>query len=162
MKNKIPYAAFLGAAALCVGQALHYAPLLPERMASHFGPSGTPNGWMLRDTFIKLYIGMVGFMMLTFLFASRKMRGLETSSINLPNKEHWMAPERRRETLDFISGYFLLFGAATLLLLLDVFRQVFRYNLFLSHSLEHPGTSLAVYVAFSLAWIAGLQLRFRK
>jgi uncharacterized membrane protein len=161
-KNGAALAAFLGAAGLCLGQALHYAPLLPERMASHFGPGGTPNGWMPRGAFINLNVGVVGFMILTFLLTARKMRTLDVSNVNLPNKDYWMAPERREETVEFLSSYFLLFGAATLLLLLDVFHQVFRYNLFLSHALEHPGASLAVYVAFAFAWIAGFQLRFRK
>lgn len=162
MKNKIPYAAFLGAGLLCVGQALHYAPLLPERLASHFGPGGTPNGWMPRDIFIKLNIGVVAFLTVMLLTVSFKMRSLDAASIKLPNKDYWMAPERRRETAEFLSGYFLWFGTATLLLMLDVFHQVFRYNLFLSHALEHPLASLGVYIAFTIAWVAGLQLRFRK
>ena len=46
MKNKLPLAAVVLAAILCAAQALHYAPLLPEQIASHFGPGGQPNGWM--------------------------------------------------------------------------------------------------------------------
>jgi uncharacterized membrane protein len=162
MKNKAPYAAFIGAGLLCAAQAIHYAPLLPMKMASHFGPDGTPNGWMPSGIFIKLSLGAVVFLTVLLLAVSFKMRSLDAAKINLPNKDYWLAPERREGTADFLSGYFLWFGTATLLLMLDVFHQVFRYNLFLSHALEHPGLSLGVYVVFALAWIAGLHLRFRK
>ena len=161
-RSRLSLAVFLGAAALCVAQALRYAPLLPRRMASHFGPGGTPNGWMPREIFIKLDIGVVGFLTLMLLSASFKFRSLDPAKMRLPNRDYWMAPERREATVEFLSGYFLWFGAATLLLMLDVFRQVFLFNLGASKALDHPLTSLGVYVAFVIAWIAGFQLRFRK
>jgi uncharacterized membrane protein len=162
MKNKLPFAAFLGAAVLCVAQALYFAPLLPDQVASHFGPGGAANGWMSSGLFIKLNLGVVVFLTIALFSASSKMRRIDAAELKLPNKDYWTAPERRQETVEFLSGYFLWFGTATLLLMLDVFHQVFRYNLFLSRELEHPGLSLGVYVAFALAWIAGFQLRFRR
>ena len=162
MKNKRPLAAFLGAAALCAAQALHYAPLLPAQVASHFGPGGTPNGWMPSGIFIKVNLGIVAFLTIMLFSVSRRMRTIDAASLKLPNKDYWLAPERREETVDFLSDYFLWFGTATMLLMLDVFHQVFRYNLFLSRELEHPGLSLGVYVAFALAWIVGFQFRFRR
>jgi uncharacterized membrane protein len=162
LKNKLPYAVFFAAAALCAMQALYYAPLLPQQVASHFGRGGTADAWMPSAYFIKFNLGVVAFLTVVLLAVSRRMRATDPAKLKLPNKEYWLEPARREETLDFISGYFLWFGSATLLLMLDVFHQVFRYNLFLAHELEHPGASLAVYVAFAIAWIAGFQLRFRK
>lgn len=162
MKNKVPLAAFLGSAFLCAVQALHYAPLLPERVASHFGPGGSADGWMSSGFFIKINLGIVAVVSLMLYSVSARMRAIDPAAIKLPNKDYWLAPERREETVEFLSGYFLWFGTATLLLMLDVFHQAFRYNLFLSRELEHPGVSLGVYAAFSFAWIAGLHLRFRK
>jgi uncharacterized membrane protein len=162
MKSKLPLAAFLGSAVLCALQALHYAPQLPERVASHFGPGGTPNGWMPGTLFIKINLGIVAVVAFMLYSVSARMRSLNPARINLPNKDYWLAPERRGETADFLAGYFLWFGTGTLLLMLDVFHQVFQYNLFQTRELDHPGVSLGLYMAFSLAWIAGLQLRFRR
>lgn len=160
--NKLPSIAFFGAALLCAAQAFHYSPLLPERIASHFGPGGTADGWMSSAFFIRLNLGVVLFLTFTLYTASARMRSVDPQTIKLPNKDYWLAPERRGETVEFLSGYFLWFGAATLLLMLDIFRQVFQYNLFLTRELDHPRVSLGVYVAFALLWIAGLQVRFRR
>ena len=105
---------------------------------------------------------MIAFLVFSLYMASVRMRTVDPAAMKLPNKDYWMAPERRGDTIDFLSGYFLWFGAATLVLMLDVFHQVFQYNLFLSRELDHPRFSLAVYVAFALLWIAGLQFRFRR
>ncbi|HXT01896.1 MAG TPA: DUF1648 domain-containing protein [Elusimicrobiota bacterium] len=162
MKNKLSLAAFLAAAVACAVQALHYAPMLPDRVASHFGPGGAPNGWMSSSTFIWTDLGIVALLTVMLLSVSFRMRSIDPAEIKLPNKDYWLAPERREGSVDFLSGYFLWFGTATLLLMLDIFHQVFRYNLFQTRELEHPGVSLGVYMAFALAWIAGLQLRFRR
>jgi uncharacterized membrane protein len=162
LRIKISLAAFLGAGLLFAGQALHYAPLLPLRMASHFGAGGAPNGWMERGYFIDLNLGIAGLLTLVFLSVCFKLRSLDVASMNLPNKEYWMAPERRQETADTLTAYFLGFGTATLLLMLDVFHQVFRFNLAPSAALDHPLTSLGVYLAFTLLWMAGFFRRCAK
>lgn len=162
MRSKLPSIAFFGAALLCALQALHYMPLLPERIASHFGPSGSADGWMASSFFIKINLGVVVFLVFSLYMASARMRTVDPATLKLPNKDYWLAPERRGETVEFLSGYFLWFGAATLLLMLDMFRQVFQYNLFLSRELDHPRVSLGLYVAFALLWVAGLQVRFRR
>jgi uncharacterized membrane protein len=161
-RNRIAYTAFLAAAALCIGQALLCAPALPERMASHFGPGGAPNAWMRRGSFIELNLAIVGFLTLAFLAVAFLCGSRDEASIELPAKEYWMAPERRQATVDYLSASFLWFGAATLLLMFDVFRQVFRFNLSLSTALEHPRTSLAVYASFVIAWVAAFYRRFDK
>ena len=160
--SRLPHAAFFGAALLCALQAFHYAPLLPETIASHFGPGGTPNGWMSSSFFIKINLGVIVLVVFSLYAASSRMRSVDPATLKLPNKDYWLAPERRGETVEFLSGYFLWFGAATLVLLLDIFHQVFRYNLFLSRELDHPRASLGVYVSFAVLWIAGLHFRFRR
>ena len=162
MRSRLPAAAFFGTALLCALQALHYGPLLPERVASHFGPGGTPNGWMPSSFFIKLNLGVVAFLVFMLYAASVRMRAADPATLKLPNRDYWLAPERRGETVEFLSGWFLWFGAATLLLMLDMFRQVFQYNLALSRELDHPRASLGLYVAFALLWVAALRLRFRR
>ena len=160
--SRLSVVVLLGSAALCAGQALHYAPILPAFVASHFGPNGAPNATMPRESFILLNFGVVGLLTALFLGISTLMGSLRAESINLPDKEHWMAPERRQDTVDFLAGYFPWFGSATLLLMLDMFRQVFRFNLGLAKTLEHPFASLCVYLLAVLAWMAGFFRRFSR
>jgi uncharacterized membrane protein len=162
IRHKLSRAAFFGACALCLAQAWRYYPLLPDRVASHFGPSGLPNAWMERGQFFGVYLGVVGLLTLAFLGLSSKFASFEGSDMKLPNKEYWLAPERRAETLQFMSGAFLRFGAGTLALMLDVFHQVFEFNLGRTKTLDHPLLSLAVYAAFTAVWVAAFHRRFSR
>jgi uncharacterized membrane protein len=161
-KNKLPLTVFAAAVALCLLQAHHYAAILPPRVASHFGPSGQPNAWMARDRFLSLYLGVVGLTSVLFALIAFVVVRAAPSSINLPNKEYWLAPERRAETADYLAGAFLWFGAATDLLMFDVFRQTFRYDLGQAPALEHPLASLGVYAAFGAAWSVAFLRKFSK
>ena len=49
--------------------ALRYAQVwsrLPERMATHFGANGQPNGWMPRETSVYFGVGVVAFVLIVF------------------------------------------------------------------------------------------------
>ena len=49
--------------------ALRYAQVwdrLPERMATHFGANGQPNGWMLRETSLYFGLGLTAFVLIIF------------------------------------------------------------------------------------------------
>jgi uncharacterized membrane protein len=131
-------------------------------MAVHFGADGKPNGWATRGSFVALDLGITGLLAVVFLGISLVSRSVKSESVNLPNKEYWMAPERRGQTVDFLARAFLWFGAATMLLMLDVFGQVFRFNLSPSRGLAHPAASLAVYVCAALAWVAVFFRRFAR
>src|SRR5579863_7861641 len=81
--------------------AAHYYPLLPERMASHFASDGTPNGWQPKEVFL-LLMGMVaGVTAVIGFLAPGLIASRPASQINLPNKEYWLAPERRASTMQF-------------------------------------------------------------
>jgi uncharacterized membrane protein len=95
------------------------APQLPDRVAVHFGAHGQPNGWMTRDQHVLLFLaaGLGVPTLVLGIFAL--IRRLQGRGLNVPNKEYWLAPERRQETLDFIlrqgfwyAGLFTAFFAA--------------------------------------------------
>lgn len=49
--------------------ALRYAQVwdrLPERLATHFGANGQPNGWMLRETSLYFGLGLTAFVLIIF------------------------------------------------------------------------------------------------
>lgn len=153
---------FLGTGALCVAQALYYHPLLPARVASHFGASGAPNGWMPKGALVWTDIIAAALLALLFSATTWSLPKYPDSRINLPNKSYWLAPQRREETFSVITAYFLWFGAATFLLLFDIFHQVFRFNLGQATKLDHPVESLIAYVAFALGWLISFWTRFAK
>lgn len=162
VKKGLSVSAFRATAALCLGHALYYYPRLPDRVASHFGASGAPNGWMGKGVFVGFYVGLIA--LLGFLLAKTAggLAGMADSRVNIPNKEYWLAPERREESLGFISRHFYWFGAATFALVLDFMHQAFRVNLGQAAGLERPFLSLGCYLVVTAAWIAGLYARFRR
>jgi uncharacterized membrane protein len=160
--RRLPLAFFLVTAALCVAQAAHYYPLLPAKVASHFGSSGAPDGWMPKGPLIWTNISAVVMLALLLLGTASSMSQYPDSRIKLPHKDYWLAPQRREETFAVITDHFLWFGTATFLLLLDVFHQVFRFNLGQAPILEHPVQSLAAYVAFAIGWLISFWMRFAR
>jgi len=59
----------------------------------------------------------------------RIIGAMPVSLINLPNKEFWLSPERRAETLSYLQMHMAWFGCALLAFLLFVMELVYRANL---------------------------------
>jgi uncharacterized protein DUF1648 len=115
----------LGLLALVAVQIGWYGPRLPRLVASHFDAAGRPNGWMSRAAFVGVYVGVV--FLLTVVFST--IRFVPPSLWSLPNKEYWLAPERRAQTVDRVADEMASFGSATLALVLATFELAFRANL---------------------------------
>ena len=49
--TRIPRVLFFAIVLAAIAQCVHDFPLLPDRLASHFGASGIPNGWMTKSQF---------------------------------------------------------------------------------------------------------------
>ena len=157
---KAPAFALLAALALCLAQAAFYFRRLPHLAVSHFNAQGLPDGYMDRSFLVGLYVAAELLIAGSFLLGALFMARLPDAWINLPHKEHWLAPERRGETMDWFAGSLLWFGAATLIFLLDVFGQMLSVNLGSAAGLAHPEASVGVYFAFSALWTAALWRRF--
>lgn len=91
---------------VCGGASLVWsAEELPAKVASHFDGDGKPNGWMARDDYLRA-MAAVGVLMPLFLLGiGLSMRVLPASSINLPRREYWLAPERRAETTRYLARH---------------------------------------------------------
>lgn len=161
MRN-VSFQLFLILLLLCLGQAGWYYPQLPDRIASHFGASGMPDGWSSKASFLAVYLVTVGLTAVLLGLIGLLLVRIPDKWINLPNKDYWLAPERRAETFGFLSGRFLWFGSATLLLMIDTFHQVFRVNTGKAAGLEHPWLSLVLYLLFTVFWTVGLIRRFLR
>jgi hypothetical protein len=76
---------------------------------------------------------------------------LPPSLINLPNKDYWLAPERRAHSGRVIQGFMVGYGNAMLLLLLVVFGDAMRASLM-------PVPQLTNRVWFVLALLLGFMI----
>lgn len=110
MRNNAFALAALGlSVCLLLGSVAISHAILPDRVASHFDASGTPNRWTSRSRYT-LELGSLGIglpALLVGVFYS--VRFFPPSLINLPQRDYWLAPERCRETFAvlFRSGLWL-------------------------------------------------------
>jgi uncharacterized membrane protein len=146
----------------CVVHALYYYPRLPAEVAHHFGASGQPDAWGSKMQFLMVYLVTVAVMAASFLGLGLAMPKIPNSIINLPNKDYWLAPERRQQTLDYMLPRLLWFGSITMVLLIDVFQQSFQVHLGEAIRLNHIWLSLGAYVAVITVWGIAIYSKFRK
>src|SRR5882724_8354599 len=118
MKNfRVPQMVFLLIAlGAILGFAMYY-PQLPERVASHFDANGHPNGWQTKSMFTTFFYGAIGIASVVGFIVPILIGLLPSAAINLPNKEYWLAPERREASIQFIQDQMTWFGCALLLFL---------------------------------------------
>jgi uncharacterized membrane protein len=148
-------------AAACLQMAWYY-PRLPERMASHFDAAGRANAFLPKPAFFILYASVLGLLSVLFLLTPMLLARLPNGMINLPNRDYWLAPERRVWALAKVQAFSVGFGNGMQLFLLLVFRDVMRANL-----LEVPKLSMRIWVflvllaAFSIVWTVRMVRSFR-
>jgi uncharacterized membrane protein len=75
---------------------------LPDKVATHFGVNGRPNAWQTHTGYIAFMLlfgaAIPAFILTTFAI----LRRLNGWGLNIPHKDYWLAPERRRATFDFV------------------------------------------------------------
>jgi len=129
-------------AAIMAFQWIHYYPLMPGKMATHFGASGAANGWMPRDGFMAFYCGMCAFLVVLFLLMPKLIGLFPDSMINMPNKEYWLAPERRAATMALMGANMAWLAVLILGLMMAILQLTFLSNLMPEPRLD--GTTIAL------------------
>ncbi len=144
-----------------LAQTLFYLPQLPDTMATHFDGSGRPNGWTSKTAFFALYLAFVAMLLLIFLGSGRLF--MWRYEMRIPEREYWLAPERREETIAFLHRRMLWMGVASVGLAVVVAQMVIEANF-----LDPPRLSaniywaLLAYFVYVALWLASLFLHFRK
>jgi hypothetical protein len=104
---------------------------LPARMASHFGVTGQPNGWMSRESLVIFSLGLLTFLLATFTWALTRVRK--------PDPLAW----------SLLTMFYVVFGV-----LLRVNSSVLNYNLY-GHPLNIvPELVVAFVAAFLVIGVA--------
>ena len=101
---------------------------MPSLVASHFGANGVANGFMPRSTYLILMVVFVIGLPTVMVFITRQGMSRNNTRINLPNRDFWLAPERRIETIDFLRTGVLRFGFLLITFLCYVHWLVVRAN----------------------------------
>ena len=141
----------------------YYWSRLPDVVVSHFGADWEPNGWMSRDIFMLTYIGLAAVVALSFLGSIVLMRKVPISLINLPRKEYWMAPERKEETLAYLSETMFRFHNITQTFLLAVLHMVIDFNITGNKiSSDTFWVLLAAYLGYTTLWTVSIIVRFAR
>jgi len=162
--RKLPSSIFIFLVLLGVLQARKFAAVLPALVATHFGAGGAPNGWQSRSAFLTTEVVLLAVSLLVAFGVPRLIGSLPPSMINVPNKEFWLAPERRDQTVGFFKVQFAWFGCAFMAFLLVVNELVFAANQTSPRHLNgsHFTAALVAFLAFVGTWTARLIVYFSR
>jgi uncharacterized membrane protein len=155
--------ALIGTVLACLFETARLWSAAPALMASHFDVSGVPNGFAPKDAFF-------GFQLAIILLIAGLAVGLRAilvrvpmGLINLPNREYWLAPQRRAETVERVASFTDVLFTGTLALMLSVFELAVAANLRKPPVLDSNliWLLLAAYLVFTFGGIVWLFRAFR-
>ncbi len=132
---------------VCVAQMAWWYGQLPDPLPSHFDANGQVDGEMGKNAFY-LMMGLVNAMFLVgFPVLAMTLKHIPDSLINLPNKEYWLAPGRRNETLATTSQFLIATGWMSVWLMIGIF-----------HLTAEVATHVRDSVNPEVYWISGIYL----
>ena len=137
---------------------------LPERVATHFGADGLPNGWMSSSGAFLFQVALISGMGAVFTLAVPALCRAAPTLVNIPNRDYWLAPERRDEGIEkitvWMSAFWLVFGSGIAL--------IGAYAMSVNVGPEPHRLPTAPFLAligallvFTAGWVAALHRAFR-
>ena len=137
---------------------------LPTLVASHFGGSGAANGFMPHAFYVcfmlALVVGLPALLVGVAWFAIAS----PGARLNLRNKEYWLAPVRRAETITFLRSGVLWFGT-----MLVAFLCYVHWLVVLANEARPPQLAnswfiggLVVFLVAMLLWLGVFLVHFRQ
>jgi uncharacterized membrane protein len=136
---------------------------LPTLVATHFDAAGTANGYLPREPYIALMLLITVVVPLLVVVIPSRAFSYPDARINLPNRDYWLAPERRAETVRFLARQTSLFAWLLVVFLCYAQWLVLRANTLTPPTLDSRAflAGLVVFLACTLSWIVRLIRRFR-
>jgi uncharacterized membrane protein len=145
--TRLPRSLFFAMICVAIAQCIRDFPLLPDRIASHFNAAGMPNGWMTKTQFLWTYALVMLPALAVEFWVSHRIATKPDAKLNLPNKEYWLAPERRAETFAYFDRFFAWYGCAFLFVVVSAMGLAMRAN-FDSPPRLPAGPILSIIVGF--------------
>jgi serine/threonine-protein kinase len=163
--NRAPLGTLAGLLVLWWLHLHHFLGRMPARVATHFDGAGTPNGWMPRATLATADFIFLVLVLSISVGSAYLVRALPVSLINVPNRDYWFAPERRRESHARLLRHLLWFSCLLVAFLIGVNHLVFHANL-RAGDVHVSGVQMVVllasFVTALIAWIARLYRLFPR
>ncbi|HEV2194577.1 MAG TPA: DUF1648 domain-containing protein [Candidatus Acidoferrum sp.] len=164
MNSRLPKLIFV---LLALYAAVHFSNLyaqLPNVVASHFNARGAANGWQTKQAFFSVFVGMTVLCVLIGFGLAGIIGAIPIQLINLPNKQYWLAPEHRDETLEWMKAYFGWFACALYVLMIVVYDYAAQSNLHPDHppSVARLIYTLVGFLAFVVVWLVRIFTRFGR
>jgi uncharacterized membrane protein len=146
-----------------LGASGYYYTVLPERIASEFDFAGEPKSWMTKGPFVIFNMAMlivVPALLLSVAWISTK---LPMRMVDLPNKEYWLAPERKAETFTRLFRSMLWLAVAIELFLSLLVGLVYWANLGHPQAMRiAPTVLLACFLLFMAGWLFTFYRKFKR
>lgn len=161
--QKYMNAALLVLMALAIGFVTTTTQSLPNVVASHFNASGVANGFMERQSYLVIMlaviVGLPGLMVLNVTGFSKIPVGM----INIPHREHWLAPERSALTLQILKSFMTVLACCIVIFLSFVHWLVVLANQEQKPALTGHGVyvGLFVFLIFIGVWSLLLHRQFQ-
>lgn len=144
-----------------LGQLAYFYPQLPEQVASHFNHLGEPDGWTSKINFMIFEVVLLGFILGLFALISFSFEKMPFSLMNLPNKDYWLAPERRSETFRILKDNLAVMQIALLAMFISINQMAFRANIEQTNLSNASWLVIGAFVLFTLVWTYKLNRKFK-
>jgi uncharacterized membrane protein len=160
---RLPRTAYAFLALSCLLLMAFYYPKMPQRMASHFAADGSPNGWLPREAFFLLMLLVTASSAVTVFFAPWQIARKSNARFNLPNRDYWLAPERREATMRIVAALMAWFGCGILFVLIAGTYLALQANLAPDHHFNSEAmlVVLAAFFIVLIFLIVGFVRRFQ-
>ena len=147
--SSIATSILIAACVFLAWQLLSVMPELPDRLASKFALDGTVRSSTSKAVFAWIFGGITALMVLAFL-AIGHLRRLSDGYVNVPNRDHWLAPDRRDAAVEEVVG------AVRLMLAGSVTFMALSCWLVLEANRASPPLLSSAFFVLLVAYVAGL------
>ncbi len=120
---------FITALLICLFELARLWRIAPGQMAAHFNAAGDPDRFVSKAEFFLFQIQTLFVIVLVSLPLQVLFLILPPDLINMPNREYWLAPERRTETVARLGDFGSLMFGVILLAILAAFEISVHANL---------------------------------
>lgn len=136
---------------------------LPPQVAVHFGGGGQVNGSMTRQGYLLFTLGLAILLPLLIVAAFAGLPLLAPDKLHVPNRDHWVAPSRREQSLAVVGAFGAALGCLLTVFFAAMHEVILQANASAPPQLPAPmfWTVLGGFLAAFLVWQALFFLRFR-
>jgi uncharacterized membrane protein len=137
---------------------------LPARVATHFGRGGLANGWMTHDGYLMFILAFSVLLPAFVVVMLGVLPQTVGSRAGIPNRNYWLAPERRAATLSALASHACWLGCLLVVFLTAIHFLTVEANAVTPARLSESAL-IGVMAGFAigiLLWVLALWARFRQ